>query len=144
MKVLKYIDYLNNLFEENSKLDPHIYYNRGGCYEFAHLLKLKFPQGKIAVTEELMHVVFFYKNKYYDVDGEFFDTEDIIATEDELPPTVWKIIKSYEFNEKTNKPKRNYIKVYDEFSFDEQEEIAEFCEKYECNLLLEELEWREI
>ena len=71
MEVLKYIDYLKKLFEENSNLNPHLYFNRGGCYEFARLLKNKFPSGKIAVTKELMHVLFYYKKKYYDVDGVY-------------------------------------------------------------------------
>lgn len=143
MEILKYIDYLKNLFEENSNLNPHLYFNRGGCYEFARLLKNKFSNGKIAVTKELMHVLFYYEEKYYDVDGVYNNSNMIIAYEDELPPTVWKIIKSYEYDEKLEQPKQNYLKVYDEFSYDEQEEIYNFCIKYGCDSLLHELEWRE-
>ena len=143
MEILKYIDYLNKLFEENSNLNPHLYFNRGGCYEFAHLLKNKFTNGKIAVTKELMHVLFYYEGKYYDVDGVYHSDNMVIADEDVLPPTVWKIIKSYEYDEKTEKPKENYLKVYDEFSYNEQEEIYDFCTKYGCTRLLNELEWRE-
>ena len=143
MEVLKYIEYLNNLFEETTSLNPHKYYNWGGCYQFALLLKKKFPEGKIAVTHELMHVVFYYKGDYFDVDGIFHNTDDIIETEEALPPTVLRIISSYGYDEKTERPKRDYLKVYDGFSFDEQEEIYNFCMAHNCIALLNELEWRE-
>lgn len=143
-EVLNYINKLKNLFEENSTVRARLYFNRGGCYKFACLLQKHFPQGEIAVTRDLLHVVFKFQNKFYDVDGEFLKTNEIIAVGAEIPNTVLKILQSYDFDFDKYAPKQNYFKVYDEFSYDEQEEFYDFCMNYNCIDTLNELEWREI
>ena len=132
MDILNYISFLRDIFEYGQNdMEAKYFFVHGGCFQFANKLKEYFPEGEIAVTRELLHVVFYYKDKYYDVDGEY-TSKDVIAQGNEIAPAVFKFISSYDCDMITGKAKRNYLDVYRNFSFDEQDEFADFCITHSC------------
>lgn len=138
-EILDYIIFLRNKFHKENEISPYMFYSRGGCYEFAQLLKARFPEGELAITVEFNHVVFYYDKTYYDVRGIFYNTFLIIAHEDKFAPTVWKFIQSFECDKETLRPKEKWLDVFHDFSFDEQIEFEDFCEEYNCTETIREL-----
>lgn len=45
-------------------------FSQGNCGNFALALKSLFPSGKLFLTSDNCHVIFKYKNRFYDIRGE--------------------------------------------------------------------------
>lgn len=45
-------------------------FTNGFCYHFAHILKWMFPDGEIYLEFPRSHIIFRYKNRFYDIHGD--------------------------------------------------------------------------
>lgn len=60
-------------------------YTNGGCYKFAKLLCMMYPEATLMVTRKNDHAVVKHNGKYYDITGEVEINDDYhIPTEDDI------------------------------------------------------------
>lgn len=62
----------NGLYDINSDDAAYVtqVFTNGFCYHFAYILKWMFPDGKMCLEFPRSHVIFRYKNKFYDIYGD--------------------------------------------------------------------------
>ena len=75
-KVLDIIKYVQSYDKHG---DIKALFTEGYCYEFAKMLFNNIPNGDIVFIANKRHYVFCYKDKFYDITGEYkLDNGDVI------------------------------------------------------------------
>lgn len=75
------IYYINLIFNSNfanegilksKNHNASTYFTTGACWYYAYILKNIFPEGEVYLGDiSVGHVIFKYKNEYYDVNGKY-------------------------------------------------------------------------
>ncbi|MEG2458020.1 MAG: hypothetical protein RSB41_03925, partial [Bacilli bacterium] len=88
------------MYKDTNSLE---FFTCGGCYNFANLLKERYENSRIYITENKhIHCVNMYNNKFYDISGELKQSSEI--TKNKFVPFTSRDVKSvqsYRYYKKT-------------------------------------------
>lgn len=79
------IDLTNDELYDFVEGDSQIFFLRGGCYEFAKILKRYVSECKIVINKDSEHCGVLYRNKVYDANGIVRDSSEFkIASQSDI------------------------------------------------------------
>lgn len=142
MKKMDILDYINNLRTNRGTLSDkeidgvHKLFRSGYCYIFAETLKRLYPGGQIMLCFPKSHVVYQYKKRLYDIEGEIdpskVDYVFIPFTADIFGKTLYdKLRKSFQHvTDEYPVKMEELIQIYVNYLYDEEKFVEIIDEIY--------------